>query len=191
MLGTFAQHGYANRGAFRSLEQIGYVGGAHVVGGLAVDGGDDVAGADAGAIGGSADEGSDDYDLIIARADRHSDAVVLAALFFAQRGIRLRIEKVRVRIELVQHARNGAVINCLVGVHRVGIVLLDGFIDFGELFQAVADIGIGAGRGGRTDSLGKEHAQKTEQSQHKNYREQRTKAGTANTTGHVSKSSGR
>src|SRR5258708_11337180 len=39
LVGTFAQHRDANGGAFRSLEQIGNVGGAHVVGGLAVDGG--------------------------------------------------------------------------------------------------------------------------------------------------------
>src|SRR5208283_4191488 len=78
VVGTFAQHGDADGGTFRSLEQIGYVRGAHVVGGLAVDGGDDVAGANAGAIGRRADEGSDDDNLIIAGADGHSDAVILA-----------------------------------------------------------------------------------------------------------------
>src|ERR1035437_6190422 len=59
MVGAFAQHGDADGGAFRALEQIGNIGGAHIVGGLAVNGGDDVARPYAGAIGRSADEGSD------------------------------------------------------------------------------------------------------------------------------------
>src|SRR5271155_5379132 len=75
MVGTFAQHGDADGGAFRAFEQVSYVGGAHVVGGLAVNGGDDVAGADAGAIGRGADEGGDDDNLIITGADRHAYAV--------------------------------------------------------------------------------------------------------------------
>ena len=187
MIGAFAQHGDADGGALRSLEQIGYVGGAHIVGGLAVDGGDDVAGADAGAIGRGADEGSDHDDLVIARADRHAYAVILAALLFAQRGVRLGIEKVRVGVELVQHARDGAVINRLVGIHRVGIVLLDLFIDFSELLEAVADVGVAAGRGCRADSLSKQHSQQTKQTEHENNQEERT----TRTTGHVSKSSGR
>src|SRR5271167_2973678 len=147
MIGAFAQHGDANGGAFRSLEQIGNVGGAHVVGGFAVDGGDNVARADAGAIGRSADEGSDDDNFIVARTDRHPHAVILAALLFAQLGIGFRIEEIRVGIELVQHARDGAVINRLVGIHRVGIVLLDRVVNLGELLEAIADIGVGAGRG--------------------------------------------
>src|SRR5260370_1144770 len=42
LVGAFPQHRDPNRGAFRSLEQIGNIGGAHVVGGLAVDGGANV-----------------------------------------------------------------------------------------------------------------------------------------------------
>jgi len=113
----------------------------------------DVARADAGAIGRGADERSDDDDFVIARSDRHAHAVVLAALFFAEGGVGLGIEKIGVRIELVQHARDGAVINRLVGIHRVGIVLLNRFIDIGELLQAVPNVGIAAGRGRRADSL--------------------------------------
>ena len=40
---AFAQNGDVDGGAFGSLEQVGYVAGAHVVGGLAIDGDDDVA----------------------------------------------------------------------------------------------------------------------------------------------------
>src|SRR5208337_1001684 len=75
MVGAFAQHGDADGGAFRSLEQIGHIGGAHVVGGLAVNGGNNVARPDAGAIGRGADKGGDDDDFIIARAYRHAHAV--------------------------------------------------------------------------------------------------------------------
>src|SRR4029077_19932808 len=82
-VGAFAQHRDADGGTFRSLKQIGNVGGAHVVGGLAIDGGNNVARPDAGAIGRGADEGSDDDNLIIARADCHAHAVILATLFFA------------------------------------------------------------------------------------------------------------
>ena len=147
IFGTFAEHRDADGRALGPLEQIGYVRGAHVVGGLAVDGGDDVAGADARAISRSSDERRDDDNLIIARADRHAYAVIFAALFFAQRRIGLGVEEIRVRIELVQHARDGAVIDRLVGIHRVGVVLLDGLIDLGELLQAVADVGVAAGCG--------------------------------------------
>src|SRR5208282_410835 len=59
MVGALAQHGNAHRRAFRSLEQIGNVGGAHVVGRLAVDGGDDVARPDSGTIRWCADERGD------------------------------------------------------------------------------------------------------------------------------------
>src|ERR1700691_5648505 len=57
-VGAFAQHGDADGGAFRSLERIGYVGGAHVVGGLAVDAGDDVTGPNASAIAGVPTKGA-------------------------------------------------------------------------------------------------------------------------------------
>src|SRR5882762_8897710 len=60
LVGAFAQHRDADSSAFRSLKQIGNVGGAHVVGGLAVNSGDNVSRPDAGAIGRGADEGGDD-----------------------------------------------------------------------------------------------------------------------------------
>ncbi len=132
MVGAFAQHGDAHRGALGPFEQVGHVGGTHVVGGLAIDSGDDVAGTNAGAIGGRADEGRDHDDFVVARPDGHAHAVILAALLFTQRRVGFGIKEIRVRIELMQHARDGAVINGLVGVYRVGVVLLDGLIDLGE-----------------------------------------------------------
>src|SRR5580698_4864027 len=83
MIRAFPQHGDADGGSLGPLEQIGDIRGAHVVGGLAVDRGDDVAGTNTSAISRGSDKWSDNDDLIIARSNRHADAVILAALFFA------------------------------------------------------------------------------------------------------------
>ena len=66
MVGTFAQHGNADRGSFGTLEKVGHVGGGHVIGGLAIDSGDDIAGADAGSISRRAHKRRDDDDFIVA-----------------------------------------------------------------------------------------------------------------------------
>ena len=137
---AFAQNRDVDGGAFRPLQQVGHIAGGHVVGGLAIDRGNDVARADAGAVRRSSDEGRDDNDLIIARADRHADAVIFAALIFAQQGIGFGIEEIRVRVEHMQHARDGAVVDGLVRIHRFGVVLLDDVVHRGELAQAVADV---------------------------------------------------
>ena len=101
-------------------------------------------GTNSGAIGGCSHKGRNDNDFIVARADRHAYAVVFAALIFAQQRVGLGIKEIGVRIEHVQHARNGAVVNGLVGVHRLGIVLLDQAVHVGELPQAVTDVGVAA-----------------------------------------------
>src|SRR5215469_8810244 len=87
----------------------------------------------------------------------------------------------------MQHARNRTVVNRLIGIHRVGIILLDLFIHFGELLKAVAHIGFGAGRGRRGQPLGKQHAEESEQRENENDCEERT----TRTTSHASISFGR
>src|ERR1035438_1034415 len=164
VIGAFAQHGDADRRALWPFEQVSDVRGAHVVSRLAVNGGDNIAGPDAGAIGRGPSKRRDDDDLIIARANGHTAAVVLAPLFFPQSGVRLRIKEIRVRIELVQHARYGAVVDGLVGIYRVSVVLLNLFIDFGELLHAVADFGIGTRSRSGADPLREEHAKEAEES---------------------------
>jgi len=99
--------------------------------------------------------------FIVARTNRHAHAVVLAALIFAQQRIRLRIKEIRVRIEHMQHARNGPVVNRLVGIHRLGIILLDQAVDVGKLAQAVTYIGIAARRCCRVDLLTEDHAKES------------------------------
>src|SRR5262249_18445968 len=103
----------------------------------------------------------------------HPNAVVLAALVLAQQRILLGIEEVRVRIEHVQHARNGSVINGLVGVDRFGIILLDQVVHLRELMQAVAHIGIAARRRRGIELLAIQHAQEAAGYKHKNYQDER------------------
>src|SRR5215469_17965232 len=149
-----------NRGAFGAFQQVGHIGGGHIIGGLAVDGRDDVPGANARAIGGSSGEGSNDDNLIVARSDGHAHAVVLAALVLAQQRVGLGIEEIRVWIEHVQHARNGPVVDSFVRVHWFGIVLLDDVVNLGELLKAVADIGV-AVVGGYRILLGKKDSEES------------------------------
>src|SRR5580704_334700 len=125
LLGALAQDGDVDGGALGAFEQIGYVTGAHVVGGLSVNRDDDVSGTNASPIRGRSRERGDDDDLVVAWADGHADAVVFAALVFAQKRVGFRIKEIRVRIEHVEHARNGSVINGFIGVYGLGVVLLD------------------------------------------------------------------
>ena len=157
----FAQNRDVDRGSLGPLQQVGHIARAHVVGGLAVHGGDDVARPDAGAIRGRSHKRRNHDHFVVARPHRHSHAVIFPALIFAQQGIRLGIEEIRVRIEHVQHARNGPVVDGLVGVHRLGIVLLHHVIHRGELPQAVADVGISPGSGRRIDLLPKYDPEKS------------------------------
>ena len=180
LLDALAQDRDVNRRSLGPLEQIGNVGSAHVVGGLAVDGNDHVARMDSRLVGRRSDKWEDDDDFIVARADRHSDAVVLAALFLAEQRVRLGIEEVGVRVERVQHARNGAVVDGFVGVDRLGVVVLDNLVHLCELLQAVFDVGIATGRSHGT-ALREQHAQKA--TGYEDYDDQQERA--TRTTSHL------
>src|SRR5579859_2568647 len=169
LLHGFTRDADVNRGALGSLQQVGDVAGAHVFGGFAVDGDDYVTRMNAGLVSGRADERENHDDFVVARADGHTYAVVLATLVFAHERVRLGIKEIGVRIERVQHAWDGAVVYGLVGVHRFGIVLLNQGVHVSELFQAVLDFGI-AGHGRLlARALGKQNSQKTTGEQKKNY----------------------
>ena len=119
--GAFAAHGDGDVGALGALEQAGDGGGVHAGGGLAVDGEDDVAGPDAGLIGRACLRRGRGRRLGLAvliglRLDAHADAVVAAMLVFAHLGEGLGIVEIGVRIEGVEHARDGAVVDGLVGL---------------------------------------------------------------------------
>ena len=156
----FPQDRDMNRSALRSLEQVRNIGGAHVVGSFAVDRDNHVAGMNAGLVGRRSDEREDDDDFVVARANGHAHAVVLAALFFAQQRIRLGIEEVGMRVERVQHSRDGPVVDGLVSIDRFGVIVFHHLVNLGELLQAVLDISISAGRH-HGASLREQHAQAT------------------------------
>src|SRR5436309_9074428 len=169
---AFAQDGDVNRGPFRSFKQISHVAGAHVVGGFAIHGDDNVARPDAGAIRWGSNKRRNHNDFIIARSNRHAHAVVFAALILAQQGIRLGVKKIRMRIEHVQHAGNCAVVNGLIGINRLGVILLHHIVDCGELAQAVAYIRITASRCRRGNLLPEEHPQKSANYENENNQEE-------------------
>src|SRR5215469_18410973 len=135
LVGPLTQDGDMNRGAFGPFQQVGYIGRGQIVGGLAIDGRNDVPGANARAIGGSSGEGSNDDNLIVARSDGHAHAVVLAALVLAQQRVGLGVEEIGVRIKHVQHARDRPVVDGFVGVHRFGIILLNDVVNLGKLLE--------------------------------------------------------
>ena len=112
----------------------------------------------AGAVRGRAHERSDYDDFIIARANCHAHAVILAALLFAEQGIRLGIKKIRVRIKRVQHARDGSVVNGLIRVHGLGIVLFDNLVHLSELLQAVTNVRVTVRCRRCVSFLGEQHA---------------------------------
>src|SRR5260370_23893615 len=148
IVAALAQDGDLNVGALGSLEYIGAVSHAQVVRGLAVDSDDRVTGAQSDFVRRRTHEGGDHDDLVVARRDLHAHAVILSALFFAQQRVRLRIEEVRMRIQYVQHSRDGAVIDRLIGIDRLGVILLYQTVNFRKLLQAGADIAIGDSRAG-------------------------------------------
>src|SRR6185369_3157595 len=150
---AFTQNRDVDRSAFGSLQQVRHITRAHIVGGLAIDSSDDVARPDSCSIRGRPHKRRDHNHFIVTRPDGHTYAVVFAALIFAQQRIRLGIKGVGVRIEHVQHSRNRPVVDRFVGVYRLGIILFDHVIYRGELPQAVADVGISTGSGGRIDLL--------------------------------------
>src|SRR5262249_46457243 len=144
--------------AWGPLKRVANIGAAHFGGGLAANRHNDVTRADTSSICRSSNKRCDNNNFVVAWADRHPNAVVLAALIFSQERVRLGIEEVGVGIEHVQHARDGAVVNGLVGVYRFGIVLLDDVVNGSELAQAVADVGIAARGCSGIDLLPEDHS---------------------------------
>ncbi len=63
--------------------------------------------------------------VVIARDDGHADAVISAALIFAQVGIGARIEKAGVRIENAQHSGDGAGIKGMVSIYGNSVIFLN------------------------------------------------------------------
>src|SRR5258708_35646940 len=93
------------------------------------------------------------YRVILARRYDHSHAVLLPALVFAQQGKLLGIEETRMGIEHAQHARNGALIDRLIYIDRVGVVALDDVQDSREVPHGRLIIIRRGGRGSHVGSI--------------------------------------
>jgi len=95
-------------------------------------------------------------------------------LLLAQRSIRFRIKEIRMGIENAKHSRNRAVIDGLVGVHGLGVIVLDEGVDVGELLKAILDLGVAGDGRLLAGTLGEQNAQKSASKEKKNYQEERS-----------------
>jgi len=142
---SVANDGNLDVRAFGSFEVLGdYVGG-HAFCRFAIDGGNDVAGANARAEGRSAFVWCDDVDLIVLLLDDHADTVVVAALIFAHFGVGFGIVEVGVGVEDAEHSGDGAVVDCCIGPiagNGLGVVLFDDGVYVSEGFEAVANLAL-------------------------------------------------
>src|SRR5262249_39686949 len=161
LLQALAQNGDLDRGAFGALQKFGDFAGAQIIGRFAVNRDDDVAGANAGTVGGGAHEGRNYDHLVITRAHLHAHPVVLAALLFAQQGVRLGIKEIGVRIQHAQHAGDGSVVNSLLGVDGLGVILLNHLVHLGKGAEAVVEVGDSRCGGASADLLPEQGSGKT------------------------------
>ena len=177
LVGAFTDDRDVDCGSFCTLEQVGYVAGRHVVGGFTVNCGDHITGSNAGFVCRSANERSDNDDLIIPRTYRHTHAVVLAALIFAQKCVLFWIEKVGMGIQDPQHSWDSAVIDRLIRVHRLGVILLDEVINLGEFTQIVANFTVTGAFDG-SSSLSEYGTHETAKKKNKENQEERATGAT-------------
>src|SRR5262245_19473932 len=161
LLQAFAENGDLDRGALGALQKFGDFAGAQVVSRFAVNREDDVAGTNPGAVRGRAHEGRNHDDLVITRPDLHAHDVVLAALLFAQQGVRLGIKEIGVRIQHAQHAGDGSVVNSLLGVDGLGVILLNHLVHLGKGAEAVVEVGDSCCGGASADLLPEQGSGKT------------------------------
>src|SRR5260370_12829387 len=144
---SFTRNSDLDDGALGALEHVGDIAGGQPIGGLGVNLDDDVAGTNAGVVGGCPDVGSHGDGVVLAGGDDHADAVVVAALIFAEESEVAGVKEIGVRVEHAEHAGNGALVHGFVDVDGLGVVGLHDVQNTGE----VADGGlviVSGGRGG-------------------------------------------
>ena len=120
-------------GALGAFEEVGHFAGGETVGGLLINFGDDVTGAEPSIVSGSANVRRHDDSVILAGSHDHADAIIFAALIFAKEGELASVKEIGMRIEHAQHARDGALIDNLVDIDGQGIVGLNNIEDLGEV----------------------------------------------------------
>ena len=137
---AFASQRNVNGGSLGALQHVGHLRGGEAGAVLAVNLQDRVAGANTRFCSRRSHEGRKHHGLVLARRDGHADAVIFSFLLFAEQRVLLRIEKVRVRIEHVQHARNRAVVDGLVYIDRIGVIALDDRKHAREAFDGILQV---------------------------------------------------
>jgi hypothetical protein len=93
--------------------------------------------------------------VVFAGSHNHADAIILAALIFAKQGELAGIKEIRVRVKHPEHAGDGALVDGLVGVDRLGVIGLDDGQDAGEVADGgliVVRVGGGGADGGAVDA---------------------------------------
>ena len=96
-----------------------------VVGGFAVDAENRVTGPNSGAVGRSIGERVVHDRLAPKQPDLHADAGIAALLLLAEALEVAGVEKLRMRIESLEHARDGAIENSVRAIDRGGVALGD------------------------------------------------------------------
>src|SRR6185437_14200465 len=114
---------------------------------LTIDETDHVAAAESGVKRGrTGDRAVDDHPVVVVRPDFHTNAVVLAALAAHHFTVVVGVDKVGVRVQGVQHLRDGALVDGFVGGNGVGVILLDQSVNRGDRFDVGGDV-VRAGSG--------------------------------------------
>ena len=111
LAGAFPPHGDTHLAALWPSEQIGYRARVHAGGVMPVHGGNGVAAAQIGFPRGRTGEGFHHHNLSAFRANQHSHAEILRMLFPLHVAELGGVEEARMRVQGVQHARNGALID--------------------------------------------------------------------------------
>src|SRR5208283_2480313 len=120
-------------GALGAFQHVGDFRGGQAVGHFVIDLGDDVSWTQPRVVGRRSDVRRDHDGAIVAGSHDHANAIVFAALIFAQERELALIKEIRVGIEHTKHAGDSALVHGLVHIDRLGIVALDHIQNFGEI----------------------------------------------------------
>jgi hypothetical protein len=71
----------------------------------------------------------------------------------------------------VQHTGDRAVVDGLIGIHRLRVILFDKGVDIGELLEAVLEVRVAGERRLLAGALGEQNAQKSAGKEEKSYQE--------------------
>jgi hypothetical protein len=85
--------------------------------------------------------------VVLAGCDDHADAVILAALIFAQKSELARVEEIGVGVKHAEHAGDGALVDGLVDVDGLGVIGLHDVQNAGKVADGGLEI-VRRGRGG-------------------------------------------